>query len=63
MQERLDEARRIRREIAELERKLDRVLSMNYARRAPARRTMTRAQANAAFDRLEAQSNEYSQTQ
>lgn len=54
MQERFKEAQRLRRQIAELERQLDRVLSMDYSRRAPARRTLTRAQASAAFDALEA---------
>lgn len=58
MQERFKEAQRLRRQIAELERKLDRVLSMDYARRAPAKRTLTPAQASAVFDALEAQANE-----
>lgn len=63
MQERFEEARRLRREIAELERQLDRVLSMNYARRAPAHRTLTRSQALGKFDSLEALSHEHRQTQ
>ena len=63
MQERLEEARRIRREIAELERQLDRVLSMNYAHRAPAHRTLTRSQAAGKFAALEARSHEHRQTQ
>lgn len=63
MQERFEEARRIRREIAELERQLDRVLSMNYARRAPAHRTLTRQQAAGKFAALEARSHEHRQTQ
>jgi hypothetical protein len=63
MQERLEEARRIRRQIADLERQLDRVLSMDYARRAPAHRTLTRAQALGKFESLEALSHEHRQTQ
>ena len=63
MQERLEEARRIRRQIADLERQLDRVLSMDYARRAPAHRTLTRAQAAGKFAALEARSHEHRQTQ
>ena len=63
MQERFEEARRIRRQIADLERQLDRVLSMSYARRAPARRTLTRAQALGKFESLEALSHEHRQTQ
>lgn len=63
MQERLEEARRLRREIAELERQLDRVLSMSYARRAPAHRTLTRSQALGKFDSLEAHAHEHRQTQ
>lgn len=61
MQERFEEARRIRREIAELERQLDRVLSMNYARRAPAHRTLTRSQAIGKFEALEASANVHRQ--
>lgn len=57
MQEQLQEAQRLRRQIAELERQLDRVLCMDYARRAPARR-MTPSQAKAVFDALEAKANE-----
>lgn len=57
MQEQLQEAQRLRRQIAELERQLDRVLCMDYARRAPARR-MSRSQAKAVFDALEAKANE-----
>ena len=57
MQEQLQEAQRLRRQIAELERQLDRVLCMDYARRAPARR-MSRSQAQAAFDALEAKAHE-----
>ena len=56
MQEQLQEAQRLRRQIAELERQLDRVLCMDYARR-PARR-MSRSQAQAAFDALEAKAHE-----
>ena len=63
MQERFEEARRIRREIAELERQLDRILSVNYARRAPAHRTLTRSQAIGKFESLEALSHEHRQTQ
>lgn len=63
MQERLEEARRIRRQIADLERQLDRVLSMDYARRAPAHRTLTRSQAAGKFAALEARSHEHRQTQ
>ena len=58
MQERFKEAQQLRRQIAELERKLDHVLSMDYSRRAPARRTLTRAQASAVFDAIEERSNE-----
>lgn len=61
MQERLEEARQIRRQIAELERQLDRVLSMDYARRAPAHRTLTRSQAIGKFESLEARSHVYRQ--
>lgn len=61
MQERFLEAQRLRRQIAELERKLDRVLSIDYARRAPAKRTLTRAQALGKFQSLEAQSNVHRQ--
>ena len=61
MQERLEEARRIRRQIADLERQLDRVLSMSYARRAPAHRTLTRSQALGKFESLEAHSNVHRQ--
>lgn len=63
MQERFKEAQQLRRQIAELERKLDRVLSMDYARRAPAKRTLTRAQALGKFESLEALSHEHRQTQ
>lgn len=63
MQERFEEARRLRREIAELERQLDRILSVNYARRAPAHRTLTRSQAIGKFESLEALSHEHRQTQ
>ena len=61
MQERFKEAQRLRRQIADLERQLDRVLSMDYSRRAPAKRTMTRAQALGKFESLEAQSNVHRQ--
>lgn len=61
MQERFEEARRLRREIAELERQLDRVLSMSYARRAPAHRTLTRSQAIGKFESLEASANVHRQ--
>ena len=61
MQERFKEAQRLRRQIADLERQLDRVLSMDYSRRAPAKRTLTRAQALGKFQSLEAQSNVHRQ--
>ena len=61
MQERFEEARRLRREIAELERQLDRILSVNYARRAPSHRTLTRAQALGKFEALETRAHEHRQ--
>jgi len=61
MQERLREAQRLRRQIADLERQLDRVLSMDYSRRAPQKRTLTRAQALGKFESLEAHAHEHRQ--
>lgn len=61
MQERFKEAQRLRRQIADLERQLDRILSMDYSRRASAKRTLTRAQALGKFQSLEAQSNVHRQ--
>ena len=61
MQERFKKAQRLRRQIADLERQLDRVLSMDFSRRAPAKRTLTRAQALGKFESLEAQSNVHRQ--
>ena len=61
MQERFLEAQRLRRQIAELERKLDRILNLDYSRRAPAHRTLTRSQAIGKFESLEACANVHRQ--
>ena len=61
MQERFKEAQRLRRQIADLERQLDRVLSMDYSRRAPQKRTLTRTQALGKFESLEANANVHRQ--